>query len=112
MRVWDIPVHQLCDKHLVAQHHEIHCIYSIITNGLKGFAHHPEVIRWRGHLLALELKHFNTVIEMRNRGINHNRVEHSVDTNVSTDLEDYPAPWQPVKEQVQILKQKGCGCDV
>jgi hypothetical protein len=45
MRVWDIPVKDLCNKHLVAQHYEIHCIYSILTKDLKGYRNHPEIKR-------------------------------------------------------------------
>lgn len=102
MRVWDISPSQLCNKHLVAQHHEIHCVYNIITKGLKGFAHHPEVMRWRGHIQGLIVKHNITVLDMLKRGMEHNSpiIQHEV------TLPTYPEPLQPVEEQVRILKEK------
>jgi hypothetical protein len=111
MRVWDIPVNKLCDKHLIAQHHEIHCIYSIIVNGKNGFAHHPEVMRWRDNLASLRNKHDITVIEMLNR--------HKVHKSPLVWFENYlplntpmPKPWQPVEVQIALLKSKGCSCNV
>lgn len=72
MRVWDIPPQLLCKKHLIAQHHEIHCIWNIITQNKKGFAKHPEVMRWREHLGALLLQHYYTAQTMLTLGIKHN----------------------------------------
>lgn len=112
MRVWDIPVEYLCNEHLIAQHHEIHCIYNIITKGLKGFAHHPETMRWRGHLPALVHKHWETFFEMLERGINHNKILDSVDTCPIVGIAPYPVPWQPIDKQLEILRSKGCGCNL
>lgn len=108
MRVWDIPVGQLCDKHLIAQHHEIHCIYNIITKNLKGFAHHPEVMRWRTNLDALEWKHDGTVDEMLRRGFNHNSPLHVTYDKFTYQV--YVDLWQPVEIQRQLLLAKNCGC--
>ena len=110
MRVWDLPPSNLCNRHLNAQHNEIHSIYSIITNDLSGFSHHPEVERWRGHLGALYRVHERTVVEMVRRGYNHNSelpvmVQH---------LTPEPEPWQSIEEQVMVLYDKGStvtGCD-
>lgn len=71
MRVWDIDPKLLCDRHLLGEHNEIHTIWSIITNGLKGFANHPETMRWRGKLKALYLRHEATAKEMERRGFQH-----------------------------------------
>lgn len=119
MRVWDIPVSQLCNKHLVAQHHEIHCIYSIITNGKKGFAHHPEVERWRDNLPQLWIIHELTVYNMRERNYQHKSpmpvrlesLEGFIHTKTIVSF-IMPDPWQPVEEQIRILKAKGCDCHV
>lgn len=110
MRVWDIPVLQLCNKHLVAQHNEIHTIYSIITNNKKGFAHHLEVMRWRGKLDALWMAHFDTVTEMFYRGMCH-KTELFIPQEVLSNI-CHPEPWQPVEVQKDLLRAKGCGCKV
>lgn len=114
MRVWDIPVTQLCNKHLVAQHHEIHCIASIITYHKDGFANHPEVLRWKGLPAELHYVHQNTISEMVKRGMNHN------DSHDSSGLHQWmhgpntvmPKPWQPITKQKELLRAKGCGCKV
>lgn len=49
MRVWDCDPRELCDKHLLAQHLEIHCILTILLGGGRGYANHPEVVRFREH---------------------------------------------------------------
>ena len=108
MRVWDIPVSNLCNKHLIAQHHEIHCIYSILTNNLKGFRHHPEVLRWEGHLGILAKVHADTVFEMQHRNFNHT----DGTLFAVTDSFDYPKSWQSVEQQKEILRSKNCGCKV
>ena len=107
MRVWDIPVSQLCNKHLVAQHNEIHTIYSIITNNKKGFAHHPEVMRWRDKLGSLWVMHSVTIMEMEHRGMKHNSP--FADTVYGGQ---YPCSWQSVEVQKDLLRAKGCGCKV
>lgn len=123
MRVWDIPVQQLCNKHLLAQHLEIHSIYNIITQDKKGFAHHPEVMRWRGHLPALEIAHDITVAEMLNRRMGHGtpiilplnllkgqRVQFVKCDDEWSIAAIFPKPWQSVGRQKEILLAKGCGC--
>jgi hypothetical protein len=107
MRVWDIPVNKLCDKHLIAQHHEIHCIYSIIMNDKKGFFNHPEVNRWKGRIGSLEVVHEDTVKEMLVRGFNH---KSPLDIQYGWGF--YPESWQSVEDQIALLKFKGCACKV
>jgi hypothetical protein len=104
MRVWDIPVWRLCRKHLLAQHVEIHAIYNIITRGLKGYANHPEVMRWRGHESALRSRHEATKNEMLRRGYKHNS---PINGRIS-DKE--PQKLESVREQIRILTKKDCPC--
>ena len=104
MRVWDIPVENLCNKHLVAQHYEIHCIYSILTKDLKGYRNHPEIKRWDGYIGSLVKVHNLTSKEMTNRGFNH-----------KTDLPEYalceyPESYQSIEVQKELLRNKGCKC--
>lgn len=109
MRIWDFPPAKLCNKHLVAQHHEIHCIYNIITKNLKGFARHPEVMRWRANLKALVRKHEAVRYHLENRGMGH--FSPLLEISQFEDIcADYPNPWQSEEKQLEILKAKGCGC--
>lgn len=107
MRVWDMPVAGLCNKHLVAQHHEIHCIFSIIAENKSGFSHHPEVMRWRGRLGALYRVHEHTAAEMLKRSMRHMS---ELETPLAFHLCPMPLPWQPVNKQKGKLAEKGCGC--
>jgi len=111
MRVWDIPITKLCNKHLVAQHHEIHCIASINLHGYGGFCNHPETRRWRGHINQLAYKHYQTVNEMVARGMKHHYHLGTID-DVSMSTDGCPEPWQPVEQQIALLKSKGCKCEV
>ena len=128
MRVWDLPVQYLCNKHLVAQHHEIHCIYSIIAKDLKGFSHHPEVERWREHEVVLGAVHDATVEAMLARGMKHQspypiRMEgwnSYVGQSVKAERTDtgwqfqllMPKPWQSISDQIAALVGKGCKCNI
>ena len=70
MRIWDIPPDKLCRNHLLGEHSELHAIWSILTKDKKGFARHPETLRWKGKLKALYIKHEIIVQEMKKRGFN------------------------------------------
>jgi len=108
MRVWDLPVENLCDKHLLGQHNEIHAIYSIITNEKKAYANHPEVKRWRDSLNYLGLVHLDTSREMIRRGM---KERSPITTDLKAEMEA-PDLWQPIKKQIELLESKGCKCKV
>ena len=71
MRIWDLAVTDLCDRHLLGEHRELHAVWSILTTGKRGYSHHPETLRWRGRLAALYARHGEQVQEMRKRGFRH-----------------------------------------
>ncbi len=71
MRVWDIHPGYLSRQSLLGQHVEIHAIFSVITGGKEGYAHHPETMRWRHNLHGLRLVHDLTVREMALRSYGH-----------------------------------------
>lgn len=103
MRVWDIHPGYLSRQSLLGQHAEIHAIYSIITGGKKGYASHPETMRWKGRLHSLARSHALSVKEMTLRAMGH----HSpipegdfADSIVNKTYVDKPA------EQFAILKEK------
>jgi hypothetical protein len=72
MRVWDISPGYLNRQSLLGEHVEIHALVSIVENDRRGFAHHPETLRWKPHLGTLRLRHDQTAAEMRLRGYQHN----------------------------------------
>ncbi|MCM3906301.1 MAG: pyrimidine dimer DNA glycosylase/endonuclease V, partial [Pyrinomonadaceae bacterium] len=57
VRIWDIYPKKLCRNHLLGEHRELHAIWSVIVNGTKGYAHHPETLRWKGKLKELYGRH-------------------------------------------------------
>jgi hypothetical protein len=71
MRVWDIHPGYLNRESLLGEHREVHAIFSIVLNARKGYAHHPETLRWRSSLGALGIRHDLLVCEMLLRGYRH-----------------------------------------
>ena len=71
MRVWDVDPGYLNRQSLLGEHREIHAILSIITNDKRGYARHPETLRWKDSLGALKHRHDLVVSEMRLRGYQH-----------------------------------------
>ena len=67
MRIWDISPKKLCRNHLLGEHRELHAIWSILTKNKKGYARHPETLRWKGKLAALYSRHKMLVEELKNR---------------------------------------------
>ncbi len=107
MRIWDIPPKNLCARHLLGEHRELHAVWSIITNDKKGYSCHPETQRWRGKLKALYGRHEELVEEMKTRGYRHAsplNVSLATGDGVQAEFVDTPA------EQRDLLKQKGCQC--
>jgi len=110
VRIWDIAERLLCDKHLLGEHHELHCIWSILTGrGRGGYERHPETKRWRGKLSALYKRHDRMVREMQRRGFNH---KSPLDKKLATGLGRQMVYVHTREEQHSILKSKGCLCRV
>jgi hypothetical protein len=105
VRIWDVPVRCLCRSHLLAEHRELHAIWNVITLGKRGYANHPETLRWRGHLPALAKRHKEQVREMLRRGWRHDSPLPAV----------RGAPGRPrlllsLYAQRELLRAKGCSC--
>ena len=109
MRIWDVPPDRLCRNHLLGEHSELHGIWSILTQGKKGYANHPEVLRWKGKLTALYAKHEEIVAEMERRGYQH---KSPLDPTLATGAEHQDEFVDSLDEQVRILREKGCNCQV
>jgi len=110
MRIWDIPVECLCRNHLLAEHRELHAIWSVIINDRRGYSKHPEVMRWRERLVALWKRHEEQAKEMTRRGYAHmsplnlRSVPRKHRGKTQTVLID------SIEDQRSILRAKGCSC--
>lgn len=68
MRVWDVNPGYLNRNSLLGEHRELHAIVSIIKHNKKGYARHPETLRWQGFGWALSQRHKLLAAEMNLRG--------------------------------------------
>lgn len=107
MRIWDLPLKKLCRPHLLAEHRELHAIWSVIVNGKKGYARHPEVLRWRGRLRALYLRHQAQVTEFGRRGWRH---QTKLDARRASGSGTQNIRINTLAEQRLILRRKKCRC--
>jgi len=107
MRIWDVDVGELCDRHLLGEHRELHAVWSILTNGRSGYANHPETLRWRGRLAALFARHEEEVAEMARRGFDH---ASPLDRRLATGEPRQTELVDSLEEQRARLAAKGCGC--
>ena len=107
MRVWDLPPRHLCRNHLLGEHRELHAVWSILTQGKRGYSHHPETLRWRGKLAALHLRHEALRAEMGRRGFAHGS---PLNPRLATGRPIQNAYVDSPPEQRRILREKECGC--
>ena len=109
MRIWDINPKYLCNKHLVAEHSELHAVWNILTKSKSksGYANHPETKRWQGKLRALFNRHEVLVKELINHSYTHRSplfkklAKGKMKQNIFIDT--------PLKQK-KILKEKPCEC--
>lgn len=109
MRIWDLPPKQLCRKHLVAEHGELHSLWSILTKNKKGFSQHPETLRWKGKLKALYLRHEALVKELEKRNYFHRS---PLDFKLATGKAKQDKLKDSLGKQKEILRKKKCDCRV
>lgn len=109
MRIWDIPAAKLCRSHLLGEHRELHAIWSVLTKNKKGYSLHPEVLRWRGRLKALYLRHERLVAEMAKRGYMH---KSPLDISLANGAARQRKFVDPYHEQIKNLRAKKCQCRV
>jgi hypothetical protein len=109
MRIWDLAPKKLCRNHLLGEHRELHAIWSVLVNGKKGYAHHPETLRWMGKLKALYGRHDALVREMVGRGYRHLSPLAKKDATGSARQQVFV---DKPKEQIRMLRSKRCQCDV
>ena len=68
VRIWDIHPGYLNRDSLLGEHRELHGVVAILSQGLKGYAAHPETRRWAGLGWALRYRHRLLAAEMAFRG--------------------------------------------
>jgi len=107
MRVWDVPVEDLCAKHLLGEHRELHAIWTILTDGRRGYLNHPETKRWVGRLKALYRRHDQEVAEMQRRGYVH---KSPLDKKKGSGRSVQDSFVNSIDEQKILLKNKECDC--
>ena len=107
MRIWDVPPECLCRAHLLGEHRELHATWTILTEDKRGYARHPEVLRWQGKLWALFLRHEALVTEMTSRGYTHRS---PLDESLATGSSVQDAFVDTVAVQYVLLRAKGCAC--
>jgi hypothetical protein len=102
MRIWDIPPAYLNRQSLLGEHRELHGIVSIIINKKKGYAKHPETLRWVGYGWALRKRHQLLAAEMELRGYSERSP-----VRTRSKKEEWPIIFidSPIK-QYQILNDK------
>jgi hypothetical protein len=87
----------------------LHAIWSVITNDKKGYARHPETLRWKGKLKALFHRHEALVDEMTGRGYRHRSpLAKKQATGLARQYDYVDTP----RRQAVILRAKNCHCDV
>jgi hypothetical protein len=107
MRIWDVSPERLCRNHLLGEHRELHALWNILTQGKKGYANHPETLRWRGKLKALFLRHEALAAEMKARGYHHKSF---LDPDLAVGESIQRDKIQTYEEQVRLLRKKKCSC--
>ncbi|MGZ4174115.1 MAG: pyrimidine dimer DNA glycosylase/endonuclease V [Solirubrobacteraceae bacterium] len=109
MRIWDVEPATLCRSHLLGEHRELHAVWTILTEGKRGYANHPEVLRWRGKLAALYARHDAQVAEMETRGYRH---ASPLDARLATGAKEQDDQLASTAEQLALLAGKPCECRV
>ena len=109
MRVWDIHTKHLCQKHLLAEHRELHGLWNILTKhkGKGGYSRHPETLRWKGKLKALYQRHEDLVKEFIRRSYQHRS---PLDKKLAKGRGGQKVFISTVAEQKEILRRKSCDC--
>jgi hypothetical protein len=68
VRIWDVSTGYLNRGSLLGEHRELHGLYTILTEGKRGYSRHPETLRWVGALEGRCWRHAHQVAEMTLRG--------------------------------------------
>lgn len=109
MRIWDIHPKNLCRRHLLAEHRELHGLWNILTKhkGRGGYSRHPETRRWVGKTRALYARHEVLVQEFDRRGYQHRS---PLDKRFARGESWQKTFINTIAEQKVLLRNKPCEC--
>jgi hypothetical protein len=107
LRIWDLEPAELSRKHLLGEHNELHAMWTILTQGRRGYSRHPETLRWTGKLAALDKRHDALTEEMLRRGYRHNS---PLDKSLATGEPVQSSLLASIEEQRALLAAKDRGC--
>lgn len=110
MRIWhEQLIPKLCQKHLCAMWREGLGAYSIITENKKGYSNHPAVKEFKNAPEKLLIRLHKVRNEMLNRGYEPKMIDgYSLSKSLNETIEE----WQPLEQQIEILKSKKCKCNL
>lgn len=109
MRIWHedlIPI--LCRQHLLAVWREGLGCWAILTEDKKGYRNHPAVKEFEGNTIILWDRLAKIHKEMVSRGYHPKRLPIPRGYIGANEYK----PWQSLEEQIEVLKHKGCDCDL
>lgn len=112
MRIWHqelIP--KLCRQHLLAVWRESLGCYKIITENKKGYRNHPAVKEFENNVGELRLRLRDIRKEMLNRGYHPKELPFPENGLTGVTFGKINT-WQTLEEQIEVLKEKGCNCQV
>jgi hypothetical protein len=102
MRIWDLHPGYLNRQSLLGEHRELHSMVSIIANRKKGYARHPETLRWMAFGWALNKRHQLLSAEMKLREYNDKSPVHTRKNNGVWPDTFINEPYV----QIQLLREK------
>lgn len=127
MRIWhEELIPKLCRQHLLAMWREGLGCYKILTEDKKGYRNHPAVKEFEGKIEQLWLRLHAVRREAEGRGYNFKDLPeiHTDKLNawdygkgfwgISGLINSHYEidEWQTLDEQIEVLKNKGCNCQV
>jgi len=114
MRIWhEKLIPKLCQKHLCAMWREGLGCFKILIEDKKGYRNHPAVKEFDGHIDMLWIRLFDIREEMKKRGYNPKELPLLKHIQQGEHCcEGLPIPWQTLEQQIEILKAKGCKCNI
>ncbi|MFH1355153.1 MAG: pyrimidine dimer DNA glycosylase/endonuclease V [Candidatus Omnitrophota bacterium] len=87
----------------------MHAIWTVLTQGKKGYSRHPETLRWNGKLKALYLRHEKLIRELQRRKYEHKSQLKRIYVSGSHIQNQFVDSYAT---QLRLLKRKKCGCKV
>lgn len=109
MRIWhEKLLPKLCRPHILACWREALGAYEIISKNKSGYRNHPATKEFEKALPAL----WNRLYWIRHEMLNRGYKPKELPPKPKDVLPNVVNEWQSLEHQVEILRSKGCKCDV